>query len=149
MLTILTTRWARLRVTHQGAWPVVPDSAWGDYADAREGVMPDKLYPIRLNPFDPEADMLYCRIVHDRGVLEHFSIQYQAVIGDADYPIVRYDTSHGTPHRHVLDRFGQTVRKDFFSGRPFKQALNDAQADLKANWRRYRAEFIEREGLSP
>lgn len=49
--------------------------------------------------------------------------------------------------RDLLDRYGRNVGKRWFSGIPLEQALTFAIHDFKANWRRYRRDCVNREGI--
>ena len=73
-----------------------------------------------------------------------FTVQYEAVIDGKTYPVVRYDCAHGFAHRDVLDHEGRNVDKWPVGGLSYKEALQYAIADLRANWRQYRADFERR-----
>lgn len=47
------------------------------------------------------------RIEHGRVV--RYTVQYEARIDGTTYPVVRYDSAHGQPHRDTLDRAGRVV----------------------------------------
>lgn len=109
--------------------------------------MPDDTH---LVPLDADAlldDRIRVRIATHRGQIELFSVQYEASIGERMMAVARYDSSHGVAHRDLLDRFGRNMDKRWFPGVPLDQALTFAIQDFKLNWRRYRQDFIRREGL--
>ncbi len=89
-------------------------------------------------------DYMRVRIVSERsrGVVS-FTVQYEALIDGVTYPVVRYDTAHNMAHRDVLDASGRNVDKLWLNW-PYADALDQAVADLQANWRDYRADFIRR-----
>lgn len=72
-----------------------------------------------------------------------FTIQYETTIDERSVPVVLYDSAHGTPHRDVLDRRGNVIDRTWFPGRSNKEALQLGDADLRTNWQRYKAAFME------
>jgi hypothetical protein len=78
-----------------------------------------------------------------RGRVTRFRIQYEALIGEAWHPIVRYDTAHGRPHKDVLHPGGAQDNVEF-RGYSREEVLTLGERDIRANWQRYRAE-CERE----
>jgi hypothetical protein len=78
-----------------------------------------------------------------RGRIVRFRIQYEAWIGKRWYAIVRYDTAHGRPHRDILHPDGAQDKVEF-EGYSTEEVLTLGERDIKANWRRYRADY-ERE----
>ncbi len=91
-------------------------------------------------------DYLRVRIVSERGrgVID-FTIQYEAVIGDRTYPVIRYDTAHGQAHRDLLDAQGHNIDKLWFSHTyDYAAVVQLAIQDIRANWPQYRADFLRR-----
>ena len=82
------------------------------------------------------------KIVTDRGVLVDVMVQYEALIRDEWLPIVRYDTSHGFPHRDVLHP-NKTKDKHPLSFPDLKTFLFYAEQDLKDRWEWYRERFLK------
>lgn len=78
-----------------------------------------------------------------RGTVVSFRVQYQAEIAGTLYPVVRYDTAHGYPHRDLLDANGDTISKTPIGG-SLNYALGTAIDDIKDNWERYRLAFVRR-----
>ena len=89
-------------------------------------------------------DRVRVHIRTDRGQVLYFTVQYEIRFGGRWRPVVRFDPSHDTPHRDRLDADGNVIDKLWLPARTLKQALDDAYADVKANWRTYRADFLER-----
>ncbi len=87
---------------------------------------------------------LRVHILAERGRVMEFTAQYEAEIGGVVYPVVRYDTAHGYPHRDLLDAAGRNVDKFWLAGWEAGTALDHAIRDLKAHWRQYRADFEAR-----
>ncbi len=91
-----------------------------------------------------ETDFVRVRIRIDRGRVVQFTVQYEAVVEEETFPIVRYDSAHGTPHRDTLDRSSRVVAKDWLVEMSLAAALTGAIADIKANWTAYREEILRR-----
>ncbi len=83
-----------------------------------------------------ETDFLRVRMRVVRGRVVRFTVQYEAVVGEETYPVVRYDNAHGVPHRDTLDRADRVVAKDWLVDKTF--------ADIDANWPTYRDAFLRR-----
>jgi hypothetical protein len=97
-------------------------------------------YLVDLGP----DDRLRFSIHTDRGAVLYFTVQYEARVDGRWRPVVRYDSSHDTPHRDTLDGDGRVIDKLWLPTLPLKQALDYARDDLKANWSRYRADYLGR-----
>ena len=90
-------------------------------------------------------DHLRVRIVTERGRgVVAFTVQYELTIGDRTYPVARYDSWHEDPHRDLLDHEGCNIDKLWFPGWSYADVLTYGRNDLVANWRRYRADFLQR-----
>ena len=94
-----------------------------------------------------EFDRLRVRIALIDGAVTSFTVQYETLIDDRWYPVVRYDNAHGRGHRDTLNARGETTAKDWLPDHVNHQdALTTAQNDLRINWERYRSTFLERVG---
>ncbi len=78
--------------------------------------------------------------VIEKGRILRFRIQYEAQLAGRWYPIVRYDTAHGFPHRDTIHPDG-TEEKDEFPGVEPGEVLTIGERDIKANWQKYRTAF--------
>ena len=109
--------------------------------------MPEKGYQFVLRGTeDNPRDILRVRILIDRGAVEDFLAQYETIIEDERYPVVRYDGSHGRGHRDVLDWRGESVAKEWMPEHMSLAAtLTYGIQDIKAHWERYREAFIGRQ----
>ena len=87
------------------------------------------------------TDRLRIRIRMERGRLTDIVIQYEAFIKEKWTAIVRYDTSHGYPHRDVLHLKG-TQDKHSLSFPDLKSFLQYAEQDLKDRWEWYKERFL-------
>lgn len=102
--------------------------------------MPVKEFEVELSN---AGDVLRLRIATEHGEVRGFTVQYEATVDDERVPVVRYDTAHGRPHRDVLDRRGETIRKDWLpESLGNKGALEEANQDLRTNWGQYRKAFL-------
>jgi hypothetical protein len=63
-------------------------------------------------------------------------------VNDAWYPIVRYDTVHGKPHRDILIPDGEQS-KNWFEGYSVADVLTIGQKDILDNWLAYSDRFIK------
>ena len=95
-------------------------------------------------PLGPSGDGIRVRIVTEGRTVLDFTVQYEAYIEGEYRPVVRYDCHLG-PHRDTLDWSGRTIHKHWMpKGISYNQALDDATADIEANWERYRDDFLRR-----
>ncbi len=99
-------------------------------------------YTIELPVDDPPSRLRY-RINSARGRVTGFVVQLELDIDDRTLAVVRYDCAHGQPHKDVLDATGHVIEKDWL---PYNRdrALDQAHRDMRANWSRYREEFLRK-----
>ena len=88
-----------------------------------------------------ETDFLRVRFFVEQGSVMRLVVQYEAIIDGEYYPVLRYDSSHDQAHRDILDMRGETTRKAWLN-LSYADALTFALADVRANWRYYRQDFI-------
>ena len=89
------------------------------------------------------GDMLRVRIRAERGRVTRYSVQWEAWIDGRAYPVMRYDTAHGVPHRDRLDWEGRVISKRWDDpDADLGRTLNKAIAEVRANWPAFRREFI-------
>jgi hypothetical protein len=91
-----------------------------------------------------DTDRVRFRLDINSGELLEFTVQYETLIDDNWYPVVRYDSAHGHGHRDILDQTGQPIEK-FWLPPTFshKDSAAYAQNDLREHWQQYRDEFLE------
>lgn len=99
-------------------------------------------YVTPLFPLDLDCQLRY-RINPEQGHIRAFVIQLEIEIDDQLYPVVRYDSAHGQPHRDTLDATGRVIVKDWLPF-DFDRALAHAERDIRANWQQYREDFLRR-----
>jgi len=96
----------------------------------------EKSFVVYLSDSNRDRYRLFC--VTEQGTVTIFCVQYEAFINGRWYPIVRYDTAHGFPHRDVLHP-NRPQEKIEYPGRTNAEVLTLGQEDIKRNWRTYRA----------
>ena len=69
----------------------------------------------------------------DGDSITEFRIQYEALIAGQWYPISRYDTAHGQPHRDKLHPDG-TQTKEIYANYSNEEVLTIGQRDIIENW---------------
>lgn len=92
---------------------------------------------------DEATDFVRVRLRIAQGRVVRFTVQYEAVVDGQVFPVVRYDTAHGTPHRDRMDRRGNVVEKTWMPGRSYAEIVDDAIAAIKGGWRAARDAFLE------
>lgn len=90
-----------------------------------------------------ESDRIRVWFSTEHGGVQNFTVQYETIIDDAWFPVVRYDGWHDQPHRDTLDPQGHVQHKDWLS-LDYGEALTYALDDLRQHWRRYRRDFLRR-----
>ncbi len=83
--------------------------------------------------------------IWEDGRIVAFVIQYEVWIDGAWYPVVRYDTAHGYPHRDILHLDG-TQTKEFFMHYTNAEVLTLGQREIVENWMAYRAAYVKELG---
>lgn len=110
--------------------------------------MPEREYFIQLDQNLEIEDRVRVRLRTERGQLVDFVAQYESLVADRFYPVVRYDGSHGRGHRDFIDRSGSVIQKDWLPEHlTLGESLNVGLFDITQNWRRYRQAFLMRERL--
>ncbi|MBU0599299.1 hypothetical protein KJ997_00750 [bacterium] len=94
-------------------------------------------YTIRLGPVDRYRH----KHIREKWKVVHFRIQYETLIGDKWYHVVRYDAAHGFAHRDLMSRKGQVTKTPILIFN-YNDALIFAESDLKANWEIYKERFL-------
>lgn len=99
-------------------------------------------YDIPLNDF---GDVIRVRFVREGKLVVDHVAQYEALIDGAYRPVVRYDGSHGQPHRDILDWTGATIEKRWAPvGTTTNLALTEGIHDIVLNWPGYLDDFLRR-----
>ncbi|HEY7034776.1 MAG TPA: hypothetical protein VH482_25780 [Thermomicrobiales bacterium] len=101
-------------------------------------------YVITLDPASGGHNRMRVRVRSEHRVVVRFSVQYETDLDGTTYPVVRYDTAHGFAHRDLLDRAGHNVDKLYLGDESrFGRVLDDAIADIKANWADHLESFLK------
>lgn len=88
-------------------------------------------------------DRLRMRITTERGKVIDIVVQYETLINDKWFAVVRYDCEHGFFHRDVLYANGEK-EKQAIGIRDLENALLYAEQDLKDRWEWYKQRYIKR-----
>lgn len=78
-----------------------------------------------------------------KGKVTDVMVQYETLIKDNWYPVVRYDCAHGFFHRDILSPQGEK-EKQKIAIENLDYALQYAEQDLKDRWRMYKQRFIRK-----
>jgi hypothetical protein len=91
---------------------------------------------------DPEERLNRYRHYHawQQGSIVEFRIQYEALIEGEWRPIVRYDSTHGSPHKDTLYPDGSET-KEWFTLYSNAEVLTIGQRDIMENWPMYRVRY--------
>ncbi|MCQ3935818.1 MAG: hypothetical protein DPW18_02105 [Chloroflexi bacterium] len=83
---------------------------------------------------DPETRLCRYRHYHvwQGSRIVEFRIQLEIMIAGIWYPVVRYDTAHGKPHRDILHPNGRQT-KEWLEGFTTAEALTFGQKDIMEN----------------
>ena len=84
--------------------------------------------------------------IRERGKIAYFRIQYETMIEERWYPVVRYYTAHGFAHRDLMNIKGEAVKTPLFI-QDYNDALTFVENDLKANWEIYKERFLKEANL--
>lgn len=102
--------------------------------------MPEIDYEVQLD--DAGLEWLRVRITTTGGQVMTFAVQYETTIDEHWAPVVRYDNAHGFAHRDVIDIQGRVVKEPLVGFPTPKIALDIGDRDIRANWRRYRRNYL-------
>jgi len=103
--------------------------------------MTEREFLIYLDPGTRLCRYRHYHVSNAKEIVE-FRIQLEVLADDMWYPVVRYDTSHGKPHRDILHPNGEQT-KDWFEGYSVADVLTIGQKDIIENWLVYRKRFIK------
>lgn len=80
----------------------------------------------------------------DYGRIVEFVVQLETYLDGRWKPVVRYDSSHGFPHRDLYDRQGRKVRahEELRACTTNEETLTFAVQDVNENWQRYLLQFL-------
>lgn len=99
--------------------------------------MPERKY---INPLT-DKDKIITRIETDGHRVVSFSVQYEALIYSRWRKIVRYDSAHGHPHRHVFNP-DSTEYYHLLMTEDNNDALTEAQIVIKKSFITMRERYI-------
>ncbi len=103
----------------------------------RRPVIREKTYLAMLSPEDRRR---YSHVKQGARIVR-FTVQYETLVGSEWFPVVRYDCAHGAAHKDVLDIRGRE-EKHLIGMSDLREAIATADADIRSNWQRYKAQFL-------
>ena len=89
------------------------------------------------------SDRIRLRFFKDKGEISTLALQYEALINDKWFSIVRYDCAHGFFHRDLLHPNGDKEKKAIDMP-DLKYAFTFAKQDLEDKWEWYKEQFIKK-----
>ena len=101
--------------------------------------MPSKDYRIWVN----ETTYIIVDLAMVKGRVISFVVRMMWISETQEHNVVRYDTSHGTPHRDSLGARKGLLRKDWYADLPLDVVLQRAIQDCKTNYENYLSQFKE------
>jgi hypothetical protein len=101
--------------------------------------MGEREFIIYLDPDKRYNRYRHYHVWKENQILE-FRVQFEALIDEAWYPIVRYDTAHGKAHRDLIHADGSET-KEWFNVYTVAEVLTISQRDIMENWMAYRDHF--------
>ena len=99
----------------------------------------EKSYVTLLSPEDRKR---YRHVKQGKKILA-FTVQYETFRGGEWRPVFRYDTAHRIVHKDILDLKGRET-KVMLGMSDLHKALLLADEDLRANWQKYKDQFLRR-----
>lgn len=77
----------------------------------------------------------------EKGQVIHFVVKLSSMFEDKKYEIIRYDSGHNCPHKDILNKNGQVIRKVWLNDLNNKEALTKAIDDIDNNFETYIERF--------
>lgn len=88
-----------------------------------------------------DADKVIVRKVTSGRLVVEFSVQYETLIASRWHVVIRYDSQHGTPHRHIFGS-GNSQRKEIMGLSDNNAALTEAERVIKSTFNQIRENYI-------
>jgi hypothetical protein len=88
-----------------------------------------------------DRDRIRVRFEKTRGRITKFVVQCEIQLRGEWCAVIRYDTAHGRAHTDVIKPDG-TQEKRLLHFPNYNDAFSYAENDVKANWERYRREYL-------
>lgn len=88
-------------------------------------------------------DRIRLHFKKDKGEIVDIVLQYEAMIDDKWFAIVRYDCAHGFFHRDLLHPNGDKEKK-IIEVPDLRFAFTFAKQDLEDKWEWYKEQFLKR-----
>jgi len=89
------------------------------------------------------ADRIRVKFSKEKGIIIDLVIQYEAVVKEKWYAIVRYDCAHGFFHRDTLKPNGEKEKK-VIEMPDLNAAFAFARQDIEDKWKWYKEQYIKK-----
>jgi hypothetical protein len=103
----------------------------------RRPAIREKTYLAMLSPEDRRR----YRHVKQGARIVGFVLQFETKLGSEWLPVIRYDCAHGAAHKDLLD-IRRRQEKHLLGVSDLREAIALADADIRQNWRQYKARFL-------
>ena len=84
---------------------------------------------------------LYVYFEVEKGQVISFVVKLSSMYENKMYEILRYDSGHNYPHKDILHKDGQVIRKVWFKHLSNDETLTKAILDIKKNFEIYVMRF--------
>ena len=101
--------------------------------------MPKKYFVIELD-IDVEIRIM---IETANGVVVNYVVKLLIIQNNKHFEVIRFDNAHGCPHKDLLDKHGNIVRKTWYDFFDNQQGLDMAIKDIKDNYELYIERFTK------
>ena len=88
-----------------------------------------------------DVDQMTTRMVLRKGKVIEFSVHYRALINRRWRAIARYDTKHGSPHRHIFSADGTEYRTAFPCAN-YNEGMTAAQKIVREEFRKMKSNYL-------
>ena len=89
------------------------------------------------------ADRIRVKFSKEKGMIIDLVIQYEALVKEKWYAIVRYDCAHGFFHRDTLKPNGEKEKRAIEMP-DLNTAFAFARQDIEDRWKWYKEQYIKR-----
>lgn len=88
-----------------------------------------------------DCDSLYTKLCIEHGCVMDFVVVQKSCIGGSWHQIVRYDCSHGAPHKDCL--YEARLRKEALADKPMDTLWAMAKDEVKREWKNYKSRYAK------
>jgi hypothetical protein len=77
----------------------------------------------------------------EKGQVINFVVKLYSIIENKKYEILRFDSGHNHPHKDILNKDGQVIRKVWFRHLSNNEVLTKALFDIRNNFEKHIERF--------